>query len=74
MEDQVGTLTTQRVPGELCMSMAGHVSTVLAIHGDWDPATINLVTVPTHFGRALALIERTSSWTLSANVSHSVRP
>ena len=56
------------------MSMAGHVSTVLAIHGDWDPATIDLVTVPTHFGRALALIERTSSWTLSANVSYSVRP
>ena len=56
------------------MSMVGHVSTVLAVDGGQDPATIDLVTVPTHFGRALALIERTSSWTLSANVSHGVRP
>ncbi len=56
------------------MSMVGHVSTVLAVDGGRDPAAIDLVTVPTHFGRALALIERTSSWTLSANVSHGVRP
>ena len=56
------------------MSMVGHVSTVLAICDDRDPATIDLVTVPTHFGRALALIERTSSWTLGANVRYSMRP
>ena len=56
------------------MSMVGHVSTVLAIHDGRFAAAIDLVTVPTHFGRALALIERTSSWTLGANTSSSVRP
>jgi len=61
------------------MSMVGHVSTVLAVDAGRDPAAIDLVTVPTHFGRSLALLERallerTSSWTLGANVSYSVRP
>lgn len=67
------------VPGELCFSRLGHVTTITATHASpfrpgSAPDELEMLTAAPHLGKGTAMLERCTSWTLTANVSCTVEP